>query len=800
MANNKIPLALGFDPATSANTGLEEFVLNVSDIGDICEGDYSPSPGDVLTYNADAGCWTASATPAVAAGALSALTDICTAVTSVTQYQALVWNGTAWCPSTIPTGGGGGGITSISDAGDVTITEPVADRELLAYDDATSDWINQTTTELGIMQVDPYFTADDEGKTAVWDGSQLTVEYPDRLFIRVEAGEALAKGDLVYVSEAGPNNNTVRVMKAQADSSATMPAIGMVFSGLALDQVGTVISFGKSSPVNVGTVAIGTTVYVDPDTPGAFTTTKPTTTATDLIQNIGFVAASGSSGVVKLTGVGRSNDIPNNLDVVGSVTVGDTVISQTDAKLANVGADHILISTAASATSSITSATLFGNYYTKSQADGQFLEETTNLTGIADVTGTPGANYILQRNSGDNNWDPVTMNAALLATGERVEDHNIESLANVTNGEGYTDGDVLVYQSGDTNFTPFASSIFVTQGDSIDHGVLQGLGDDDHPQYVLATGTRTVTGTLSVKQDNPALDTLYLETDDNTSDAAPVIMMQRLSDSPSAGDYLGQIKFNGENSNSVNQLFAKITGKTSDVSAGTEDGLIEIAVKRAGSNTITTRFTGDALKLINGNGLEVDGTLDVTGATTLATGSVTATPTTANHIANKSYVDSQIPTPSYFLAFVSGGYSPIADETARDIGWSLTGAGAISDPAGNVSISDTSSSVVDIAANGVYQIDCSVQVSGPNGRTGLELDVYINTAGDGFVVSSQYQTANYTTRGVGSGENIERGTCHMNTMMSLNNGDSLQFWFNPRLGGTSIMPADGTYLRIIKIA
>ncbi len=47
---------------------------------------------------------------------------------------------------------GGGGISNISEANDVTISS-VTDGELLVYDNGTSDWINQTLTEAGISAI-----------------------------------------------------------------------------------------------------------------------------------------------------------------------------------------------------------------------------------------------------------------------------------------------------------------------------------------------------------------------------------------------------------------------------------------------------------------------------------------------------------------------------------------------------------------------------------------------------------------------------------------------------------------------
>ena len=77
--------------------------------------------------------------------------------------------------------------------------------------------------------------------------------------------------------------------------------------------------------------------------------------------------------------------------------------------------------------------------------------------------------------------------------------------------------------------------------------------------------------------------------------------------------------FKGENSNGGQENYAKITGKITDETLGTEDGLIETAIKGNGSFTIVSRQRSDELQLINGVGLSVDGdtTLGTTSATSL---------------------------------------------------------------------------------------------------------------------------------------------------------------------------------------
>ena len=106
--------------------------------------------------------------------------------------------------------------------------------------------------------------------------------------------------------------------------------------------------------------------------------------------------------------------------------------------------------------------------------------------------------------------------------------------------------------------------------------------------------------------------TVTLTSTDAGSSAGPIIELYRNSASPADADYIGQIKFQGENDNDQKVVYAKITGKISDASDTTEDGIIEITHQKAGSNNISARFTSDALKLINGTGLEVgDGLFEV---------------------------------------------------------------------------------------------------------------------------------------------------------------------------------------------
>ena len=106
---------------------------------------------------------------------------------------------------------------------------------------------------------------------------------------------------------------------------------------------------------------------------------------------------------------------------------------------------------------------------------------------------------------------------------------------------------------------------------------------------------------------------LTLTSTDAGSSASPIIEFYRNSASPADADYLGQLKFTGENDNGSKKTYAKITGKIDDASSGTIDGLIEFMTVKAGSNNICARLTSTALKLQNGTGLEVAGNISCDG-------------------------------------------------------------------------------------------------------------------------------------------------------------------------------------------
>ena len=126
----------------------------------------------------------------------------------------------------------------------------------------------------------------------------------------------------------------------------------------------------------------------------------------------------------------------------------------------------------------------------------------------------------------------------------------------------------------------------------------------------IGIGTTTPNSKLHIESTSTD-EILTLETTESSNTASPVIKLKRHSDSPAAADYLGQLKFQGENDADQNVTYAKITGKIGSVTDGSEQGIIEFANMKNGSNGITARLRHDSLQLVNSTNLTVDGDVGI---------------------------------------------------------------------------------------------------------------------------------------------------------------------------------------------
>jgi len=215
---------------------------------------------------------------------------------------------------------------------------------------------------------------------------------------------------------------------------------------------------------------------------------------------------------------------------------------------------------------------------------------TTTPDYDLDVAGNVGVNQYIYHNGDGNTWINFTDNRIRLNAGgnnfiDCEDPGNAPHKVKINNGGNNIDF-VIKDNSNNVYFTADASTSRV------------GIGTEDPSTKLHLSSTTTD-------------DLLFLETTEDSSTASPVIKLKRNSGSPANADYLGQLKFQGENDADQNVTYAKITGKIGSVADGSEQGIIEFANMKNGSSGITARLRHDSLQLVNSTNLTVDGSLGV---------------------------------------------------------------------------------------------------------------------------------------------------------------------------------------------
>ena len=215
---------------------------------------------------------------------------------------------------------------------------------------------------------------------------------------------------------------------------------------------------------------------------------------------------------------------------------------------------------------------------------------TTTPDYDLDVAGNVGVNQYIYHNGDGNTWINFTDNRIRLNAGgnnfiDCEDPGNAPHKVKINNGGNNIDF-VIKDNSNNVYFTADASTSRV------------GIGTEDPSAKLHLSNTTTD-------------DLLFLETTEDSNTASPVIKLKRNSGSPANADYLGQLKFQGENDADQNVTYAKITGKIGSVADGSEQGIIEFANMKNGSSGITARLRHDSLQLVNSTNLTVDGSLGV---------------------------------------------------------------------------------------------------------------------------------------------------------------------------------------------
>ena len=152
-----------------------------------------------------------------------------------------------------------------------------------------------------------------------WDGEELVVtgnveadefigDLRGATLFKAQAGEALAKGDVVYLN--GISGNTTIVFKADADVPAEMPAFGVVAAAASINNPVDVYTSGILQGLNTSAFSEGDELFVS-NTPGVLSDTPPTGESSQLQKLAKVTRSHASAGSIFIMGAGRTNAVPN---------------------------------------------------------------------------------------------------------------------------------------------------------------------------------------------------------------------------------------------------------------------------------------------------------------------------------------------------------------------------------------------------------------------------------------------------------------------------------------------------------
>ena len=354
------------------------------------------------------------------------------------------------------------GAADLTDLNDVSYTAgPGIDNYVLTYDNSTSTWgaepagsapVTSVNTQTGAvsLDLDDVVTVGATTTTSITTGG-LTVTgdidpnadvtyyigdennrfisyYGDmngaiRFKAKVDQAGGLTKGEVVYINGLSGTGNVPTVAKAQANSSSTMPAFGLVYASANDTADVEIITFGNLEGLVTNTFTAGTNLYVSSTTAGGLVNSAPTGES-NLIQNIGFVVKSdATAGIIKVGGAGRTNATPNlDQDKIflgnGSNQAVSTALSSVnlssfnqDLTTSNVSEGTNLYYTdarfdtrlSAKSTTDLSEGTNL--YFTDARADGRI--GAADLTDLNDVSYTAGPgidNYVLTFDNSTSTW------------------------------------------------------------------------------------------------------------------------------------------------------------------------------------------------------------------------------------------------------------------------------------------------------------------------------------------------------------------------------------------------------------
>jgi hypothetical protein len=399
-------------------------------------------------------------------------------------------------------------------------------------------------------------------------------------------GVVTGKANLVNTFNGDSSTTDFTLSIDPKDEKNTIVFVGGVYQPKATYSIsGTTLTFSEAPPTGTGNIEVSISQI-----------TTTTQLAADILDGNTF------TGDTELTGELTAGEFIGNLR-------GATLFKGQAGEALSKG-DVVYISGISGNTTVVSKAD--ADDAAKMPAFGIIAEDASNNASatvytFGSLTGLDTSSF----SEGDELFVSTTA-GALTSTAPTGESSKLQKIAKVTRSDNSA-GSIFIMGAGRSNAVPNLDDGDIFIGNASNQAVTSALSTEVESYLDGGTSTPTL-ASLNVTTTTTD-DSVTITTTEDSSSAAPVVTLKRNSSSPADADYLGQIKFKGENDGDQEVVYAKITGKISDNTDTTEDGIIEFANIKDGTQTITVRLKSDEMQLINSTGLNVGGTSVLSGLT-----------------------------------------------------------------------------------------------------------------------------------------------------------------------------------------
>ena len=254
------------------------------------------------------------------------------------------------------TGGTGVTVTGSGSAGatpSVAIGQSVGTGDTVAFGGLNVDsgtlYVDSANNRVGINDTTPSFsldvTGDGQFTTNLTVGSTVTAADFAGNFsgaiqfdVKNTSGSTITKGTPVYITGTVGATQVAEVSPSRADTSSTMPAVGILRETLTNNSTGHAAVIGMVGNLDTSTYTLNAPLYVG--STGGLTTTRPTT-STDIVQVVGFAGRINvNTGQVVAT-IYDQTRAPNSISIPGNIATTAGQFTGSGAGLTSIPAGQL---------------------------------------------------------------------------------------------------------------------------------------------------------------------------------------------------------------------------------------------------------------------------------------------------------------------------------------------------------------------------------------------------------------------------------------------------------------------------